>query len=166
MSLSGKRRRWLIVAVLSGLALAAFFPFGRFVATVRLLTVVRLVAAGEIGRSPAVKEATIIRRLGASERVGITYRPAHANPVSGIILVHGISEHGCYHPRLVSLSRALAGAGYMVLTPDIALFREFRINPPPLDEISFWLKEVHKVDGGSELRRVGLEGSRFRGRSP
>jgi pimeloyl-ACP methyl ester carboxylesterase len=163
VSLCGKRRKWLITAVLSGLALAAFFPFGRLIATARLLAVVRRVAAGEIGRSPAVKEDTIIRRLGGSKRVGITYRPANSNPTSAVILVHGVSELGCYHPRLVSLSRALAGAGYMVLTPDITLFREFRIYPPPLDEISFWLKEVHNVDGGGELRRVGLAGISFSG---
>jgi pimeloyl-ACP methyl ester carboxylesterase len=161
--LHGKRRRWLITAVLSGLALAALFPFGRLVATVRLLAVIRHVAAGEIGRSPAVKEDTIIRRLGALKRVGITYRPADANPTSAVILVHGVSELGCYHPRLVSLSRALAGAGFLVLTPDITLFREFRIYPPPLDEISFWLNEVHNVDGGRELRRVGLAGISFSG---
>lgn len=163
MLLRGKRRRWLIAAVLSGLALAALFPFTRLVTTIRLLAVVRRVAAGEIGRSPAVKEDTIIRRLGASKRVGIVYRPADSNPRSAVILVHGVSELGCYHPRLVSLSRALAGAGYMVLTPDITLFREFRIYPPPLDEISFWLKEVHNVDGGRELRRVGLAGISFSG---
>jgi pimeloyl-ACP methyl ester carboxylesterase len=161
--LRGKRRRWLIAAVLSGSALAAVLSLGRLVTTVRLLGVVRRVAAGEIGSGPAVKEETIIRHPGGAERIAIAYRPANANPASAVILVHGISELGCYHPRLVSLARALAEAGYMVLTPDIAMFRDFRIHPPPLDEISYWLKEARNTDGGRQLRRVGLAGISFSG---
>jgi len=161
--LRGKKRRWLIAAILSGSALAALFTFGRLAPTVRLLGVVRRVAAGEIGGNAAVKEVTIIRHPGGVRRLGIAYLPANANPTSAVILVHGVSELGCHHPRLVSLARALAEAGYMVLTPDIAMFRDFRIHPPPLDEISYWLREVRNTDGGRRLRRVGLAGISFSG---
>ena len=135
MLLRGKKRRWLIGAILSGSAQAALFTFGRLAPTVRLLGVVRRVAAGEIGSNAAVNEVTIIRHAGGVRRLGIAYLPANANPTSAVILVHGVTELGCYHPRLVSLARALAEAGYMVLTPDIVMFRDFRFHPPPLDEI-------------------------------
>ena len=163
MSLRIRKRGWLIAAALSVSAMAVFLPYGRILATGRLLGAVRRVAAGEIGSKPAVEEEAIIRYPGGVRRVGIAYRPAKANPASGIILVHGVSELGCYHPRLVSLSRALAGAGYLVLTPEIAMFRDFRILPPPLDEISYWLKEVRNTNGGRQLRRVGLAGISFSG---
>ena len=163
MSPLRNKRGWLIAAILLVPSLAALISFGRPVATVRLLGVVRRVAAGEIGSSHAVAEETITRYPEGVKRIGIVYRPASADPASAVILVHGVSELGCYHPRLVSLARALAEAGYLVLTPDIAMLRDFRIHPPPLDEISYWLKEVRNLDGGRRLRRVGLAGISFSG---
>ncbi len=143
--------------------LAGLSSLPRLFTTVRLLTVVRRVAGGEIGKDPAIHEETVTRRVGQSALEAIVYRPADASPAGAVVIIPGVSEFGCRHPRLVSLSRALAGTGLLVLTPDIRMLREFRIYPPPLEEISFWLHEVRGLEGARQLRRVGLAGISFSG---
>ena len=158
-----KKRLWLLLLTLGVLGLAVCVPPSRVITTVRLLVLVRRVASGDIEKNPTVHEEKIVRLIGGFEQEVIVYRPAGSSPASGVVLVPGISELGCNHPRLVALARALAGTGFLVLTPDIRMFREFRIYPPPLDEISFWLREARRVEGGQRLRRVGLAGISFSG---
>ncbi len=129
----------------------------------RLMTVVERVASGDIEKSPAIAESVVVRRIGASEVDALTYCPAGSNPSDGVLLIPGVSELGCRHPRLVSLSRALAKSGFFVVTPDIKILREFKIYPPPLDEISYWIRETRKLSGGLRLRRLGLAGISFSG---
>ena len=158
-----KKQHWLLWLALGAVVLAAWMLIPRLITTVRLLAVVRRVASGDIAGTPAVQEEKAVRRMGGTEREGIVYRPSGSSPTSAVILVPGVSELGCNHPRLVSLARALAGTGFMVVTPDIKMFREFRIYPPPLDEISFWLHEARTLEGGQKLRHVGLAGISFSG---
>jgi pimeloyl-ACP methyl ester carboxylesterase len=160
---SRKKRNWLIFAALCLSATAAYEPLTRLITTARLLRAVRQVASGEIGKDAAVLEEKIVRRMGATDQEALVYRPSGSAPAGAVVLVAGVSELGCYHPRLLSLSRALARAGFLVLCPDIKMFRDFRIYPPPLDEISLWLKEVRSVKGGQRLRHVGLAGISFSG---
>ena len=152
-----------MVAAVCVLAVGAILVSGRLTATTRLLRVVWRVASGPVGRIPSVREYRVTGRSRQSVLEAIVYRPAGRLPRSGVILVAGVSELGCQHPRLVSLSRALADVGFLVLTPDIKMLREFRIFPPPLDEISFWLREVRGLEGGQALNRVGLAGISFSG---
>jgi acetyl esterase/lipase len=160
--LGGKKQTWLLLA-LCAIAVVSYVPVTRLITAARLITVLRRVASADSRSNPAIHVERIIRRVGDSEREGIVYRPSLSSPDSAVVLVAGVSELGCDHPNLVALSRALAGAGFLVLTPDIKMLREFRIFPPPLDEISFWLHEVRKVEGGQKLRRVGLAGISFSG---
>ncbi len=160
---SPKKRKWLVLTFSVAVALAVYFPLARAFAALRLMTVVERVASGDIEKSPAVEETVAVRRLGASEVKAITYCRAGSSPSDGVLLIPGVSELGCGHPRLVSLSRALARSGFFVLTPDIKMLREFKIYPPPLDEVSFWVREVRKLPEGLRLRRLGLAGISFSG---
>lgn len=160
--MGGKKQTWLLLA-LCAIAVVSYVPVTRLITAARLITVLRRVASADSRSNPAIHVERIIRRVGDSEREGIVYRPSLSSPDSAVVLVAGVSELGCDHPNLVALSRALAGTGFLVLTPDIKMLREFRIYPPPLDEISFWLHEVRNVEGGQKLRRVGLAGISFSG---
>jgi dienelactone hydrolase len=146
---------------LSAAAVVVYIPLERSITAFRLLSAIRRIADGDPGRSASIVEEKVVRRFGSEAVTGILYRPAGLAPASGILLIPGVSELGCYHPRLVALSRALADAGFLVLTPDIAMFREFRIHPPPLEEISFWLREARRLEGGRNLRRLGIAGISF-----
>jgi len=160
---SGRKKRTQRLLALCAVAVVSYVPATRLITAARLIAVVRRVASADSRGNPAIHEERIIRRMGDSEKEGIVYRPPLSSPESAVVLVAGVSELGCDHPNLIALSRALAGAGFLVLTPDIKMLREFRIYPPPLDEISFWLHEVRNVEGGQKLRRVGLAGISFSG---
>ncbi len=153
----------LIAISLCALAAAAYIPAASLATAVRLLFVVRQVASGTAGNDPRVVVREISGRAGSQGLQAIAYRPATAHARSAVILIPGVSELGNRHPRLVELASALAGAGFLVVTPDIRMFREFRIHPPPLDEISFWIQEVPRLEGSGEIRRVGLAGISFAG---
>jgi len=150
-------------AILAAALLAAYIPATRTITAIRILAAVRRVASGDIDQLPSVQEVKLVRYMGRSAEEAILYRPSGVEPKSGIVLIAGVSELGCYHPRLVSLSRALAQSGLLVLTPDIRMLREFKIYPPPFDEISFWLHEAPKLEGGRRLRHIGLAGISFSG---
>jgi pimeloyl-ACP methyl ester carboxylesterase len=147
--------------LLGALALAAYTPITRLVTTIRLLTVVRRIASGDSFTDESIRVDRVSRDLGCLVREAIVYRPLGSSPTSAVVLIPGVSELGCDHPRLVALSRALAATGFLVLIPDIKMLREFLIYPPPLDDISFWLREVRNLEGGPRLRRVGLAGISF-----
>lgn len=151
-------KRWLwAVLVLAALSAPAF----RLFTAIRLAAIVRRVASGDTGADENIREEKIVRRSGSAEYLSLVYRPAKSSPAGAILLVPGVSELGCYHPRLVALSRALAGAGFLVLTPDIRMLREFRIYPPPLAEVSLWIHEIRRIPGGENVRRIGLAGVSF-----
>ncbi len=138
-----------------------YAPVRRSVTVIRLLAVVRRVAAGDSSPRARIQVDRVLRRFGDLERDAVVYRPSDSLAASAVILVPGVSELGCDHPRLVALSRSLAAIGVLVLTPDIKMLRDFRIYPPPLEDLSFWLHEVRQVRGGQGLRRVGLAGISF-----
>ncbi len=156
------KRRWLPWLILGAVVLAlCYMPIRRSITTVRLLAVVRRAASGDSPPDAGVRVDRVARRMGESQQEAIVYRPSGSLPTSAVVLIPGVSELGCDHPRLVALARSLAGMGFLVLTPDIKMLREFRIYPPPLDDLSFWLHEVRQVQGGQKLRQVGMAGISF-----
>jgi pimeloyl-ACP methyl ester carboxylesterase len=150
----------------AGLLLAgvlAWNPLNHLVFSIRLALSLQKVASGADGRDLAVEETRISRRMGTRECEAILYRPAKSRPTSAIVLVAGISELGCYHPRLVALSRFLADMGLLVITPDIRAFREFKISAEPIDQMLFWYNNVRTLKGSGEVRKIGLAGISFSG---
>ena len=58
---------------------------------------------------------------------GQLYLPAGKAAPEGIVLAHGMHEEGITEPRLVSLARSLAGAGFAVLTPEVTGLAHYKI---------------------------------------
>jgi dienelactone hydrolase len=158
-----RARKYLLLAALFAVALAALAPFGDVALTFRLLLGLQRLAAGQSAESLEVVENRVRRTMGGQELEGVLYRPFALPGTRGIILVPGISELGCNHPRLVALSRILAGHGFVVLTPDIKPLREFQIAPEAVDQISFWFTQIRSLQGTRCLGRVGLAGISFSG---
>lgn len=160
---SGRHKRKYLPWVVLGITVLAlcYIPVRRSITAIRLLAVVRRLAAGDAGPEAGILIDRVTRRVGGSKQDGLVYRPSGSLASSAIILVPGVSELGCDHPRLVALARHLAAEGVLVLTPDIRMLREFRIHPPPLDDLSDWLHELRRVQGGQKLRHVGLAGISF-----
>jgi pimeloyl-ACP methyl ester carboxylesterase len=123
----------------------------------------RSLAGGSTGESPGVNPSRIERAFAGRKREALVYYPRDHSPSSALLLIAGISEKGCYHPRLMALSRSLADLGFLVVTPDITSFRRFSVPPGSMDEIAAWFEEIHGLEGASSLKRVGMAGISFSG---
>ncbi len=151
----------MLAAVLVGIS--AYAPTRTAVVAVRYVLDLRNLAAGATAEDLPVNRETVLRQRGDRRLEALVYAPMNGTPDRAILLVAGISELGCYHPRLVAVSRSLANRGFLVITPDILMFRDFQIAPEALDEIAFWFEQVRSLHGGDRIRRVGLGGISFSG---
>lgn len=156
-----RKRRWLFLTLVLCVAVAIYKPAADVILATRLLTAIKSVADGKTGEDLNVVQTRISRPDATGEEEAVVYRPARTTPGRAVVLVPGISELGCYHPRLMALSRYLAANGFLVVTPDIKLLRMFRMSPGVVDQISFWFQQVPTLESGSRVRVIGLSGISF-----
>lgn len=90
------------------------------------------------------------------------YTPAGAAPAPALVLAHGVHRLGIDEPRLVGFARALAGAGFVVLTPELSELSDYRIDPRSIETIEgaarFLSQQPAAKAGG-----VGVMGFSFAG---
>jgi len=156
-------RRRALAAILLVAAGALYVPAANFIFATRMAAAIRRLASGDDGRALAVTQATIRRRFGDRELAALVYGPEDAVPDRAVLLVAGVSELGCRHPRLVALARTLADKGFAVLSPDIESFRRFEVSPEVIEEIAFWYRELPHASEAPRLRRSGIIGISFSG---
>lgn len=161
MAFKRGRRKWIVAAGILAVCLLLIKPAGHMIFAVRIGLSLQKLASGAADQPHPVKEATIHRRFGAQNIKALSYRPEKSSAKSALILVPGLSELGCYHPRLIALSKILAEAGIFVVTPDIREFRNFEITAEPVRQILFWFKETSALEGGEKTQKVGLAGISF-----
>ncbi len=152
--------------IVAGLLLALIFlwnPLVKMIGSIRLASTLQKMASGVNNNYSDVKESKISRRVGDREYSALVYRPAGTEPDKALILAPGISELGCYHPKLIALSRFLAHQGLLVVTPDIEEFRNFRISADPIDQLLLWRREAEILDGANKNRETGLAGISYSG---
>jgi pimeloyl-ACP methyl ester carboxylesterase len=87
-----------------------------------------------------------------------TYTPDVQNP-SGIVLLHGVHYLGIDDPRLWNLARALAGAGVLVMTPELQDLADYRVTARTIDVIGDSAVALSTRMG----RKVGVLGLSFAG---
>jgi dienelactone hydrolase len=155
--------KWYIAAILVAAIGAAYVPVCNLVFAVRLVAAVKSLASGSTAQDLPVLVEKIARRHGNQDLESLVYRSERHRPEHAVVLVAGISELGCYHPRLIALSRSIADKGFLVVTPDIRMFRQFRMGPEALDEIYFWFEQAWTLETGGNVRQVGLAGISFSG---
>jgi pimeloyl-ACP methyl ester carboxylesterase len=131
--------------------------------SVKLALAMQQLASGAKEQKLSVIEAKIHRQDGDHSYEALYYRPGNKPATSAVVLAAGLSEQGCYHPRLMALARVLANNGLLVVTPDIKEFREFRIAAEPIDQLVFWHRQTNTLEGGEGVRKVGLAGISYSG---
>ncbi len=148
---------------IAGLLVAGILVWNldNLILSVRLALSMQKIASGATGSDLPVIETKIHRQMGPRGFDALLYRPARSQATSAIVIAAGISELGCYHPRLVAFSRFLADRGLLVITPDIPEFREFRISAEPIGQILFWCNQVKSLEGGEKIQKIGLAGISF-----
>lgn len=153
--------KWIWAGALLALCLPLMNPVRHTVFAVRIGLALKKLASGVEEQHLPVQEAKVVRRFGTRSLEALTYRPAKSSARSALVVVAGLSELGCYHPRLVAISKILADRGVFVITPDIREFRDFQITAEPIDQIRFWYGESSKLEGGEKIQKTGLAGISF-----
>jgi pimeloyl-ACP methyl ester carboxylesterase len=158
-----KRRKWWIAAALLIVCLLLIHPMQHALFAVRLAVSLQKMAAGNADSIAGVQEAKVRHRMGDRDLDALVYYPTQSPATSAIVLAAGLSEQGCHHPRLIALSKLLAGKGVLVVTPDIMEFRKFDISPKAIDQILFWHKQIPTLEGSRNVKKTGLAGISFSG---
>ena len=159
----GRRRAAVLAAVLIAAALGLSGRAADLVLAGRMLLAVRTLAAGSPASEQGVERVSVHRPWGERSLEAVLYRPSSARPERAVVLVAGVSELGCFHPRLVALAHALARMGFAVLTPDIAMFRRYEVAPGALEELAFWTRAAPSLAEAPAVRQVGIIGISFSG---
>jgi len=63
------------------------------------------------------------------------YSPQDVKNPGGIVLLHGVHHLGIEDPRMWNLARALAGAGVLVMTPELQDLADYRVTARTIDVI-------------------------------
>jgi pimeloyl-ACP methyl ester carboxylesterase len=155
--------KWWGCAALVVASILLWEPLDRALFSVRFAASLQDLASGDTGQQFDIREAKVRRQFGGHSYEALTYFPVNSAPSKALVLVPGISELGCYHPRLMALSRLLADKGLLVVTPDIETFRKLQISADPLDQILFWQREIPALPGGENVRATGLAGISYAG---
>jgi dienelactone hydrolase len=87
------------------------------------------------------------------------YIPQDVKNPGGVVLLHGVHHLGIEDPRLWNLARALAGAGVLVMTPELQDLADYRVTVRTIDVIG----DSAVVLSTRMQREVGLIGLSFAG---
>jgi pimeloyl-ACP methyl ester carboxylesterase len=88
-----------------------------------------------------------------------TYTPQDVQNPSGVVLLHGVHHLGIDDPRLWNLARALAGAGVLVMTPELQDLADYRVTARTIDVIG----DSAMALSTRMRRKVGVLGLSFAG---
>ena len=156
-----RNRKWTIAILLLACAVASYNPLATLALATRMALALRSLAAGATGENLPVQVIKVQRPMGKRTLEALVYRPNGSLPKRAIVFMVGISELGCYHPRLMALCRYLADKGFLVVTPDITPFRRFEISAEPIDQLVDWFQQVRTLEGGQQVEHIGLAGISF-----
>lgn len=88
-----------------------------------------------------------------------TYTPQDVLEPGGVVLLHGVHHLGIEDPRMWNLAHALAGAGVLVMTPELQDLADYRVTARTIDVIG----DSATVLSTRMHRKVGVLGLSFAG---
>jgi pimeloyl-ACP methyl ester carboxylesterase len=150
-------------ATLLLLCILLWNPFNHALFSIRFAWSLQKLASGASEQDLRIREYKVRRQLRGQGYEALVYYSEKQTARSAVVLVAGLSELGCHHPRFIALARFLAEKGLMVITPDIKEFREFQISAKPIDQILFWYRQTSGLEGAEKIQKTGLAGISFSG---
>lgn len=87
------------------------------------------------------------------------YAPQDVKNPGAVVLLHGVHHLGIEDPRMWNLARALAGAGVLVMTPELKDLADYRVTARTIDVIG----DSAVVLSTRAERKVGVIGLSFAG---
>jgi acetyl esterase/lipase len=111
--------------------------------------------------------ARIYAPMGAAERIAGATSSTGAAPacsgcsadapsLPGIVIVHGVHRLGIDEPRLERFSRAVAAAGFAVLTPEIRELADYHVDPASIETIGASARALRARLGGGPVGVMGM----------
>jgi pimeloyl-ACP methyl ester carboxylesterase len=162
MRLRFSKLKRIIIAILAA-GILLWIPLSRVYVSVQLARSLHRLALGATGEDLPVKMIEIQARSSDQTYSAIVYYPLKSPPTRAVILIAGLSELGCRHPRLMAFSRHMADQGLMVITPDIQEYRDLQLTAAPITQILFWRQRISGLEGGAQVREIGIAGISFSG---
>lgn len=150
-----KKRVRLVVFVLAVFAVIVARP-----ATHHARAASLLVSFSDPAAKPEVVEERFTFKRGTDDIPARLYSPVGAAGAPGVVLVHGVHRGGIDEVRLERFSRALAGAGVIVMTPAVTELSDYRVAPRSIDTVGAAIESLRTRVG---TEKVGLMGMSFGG---
>lgn len=88
------------------------------------------------------------------------YVPLDVSHPPGVVMLHGIHRLGIDDPRAINFSRALAGAGIEVMTPELKDLADYHVTPRTIDTIG---QAARILCAKMNRANVGVGGASFAG---
>ena len=104
---------------------------------------------------PVTVEELQIPTGNASVRARL-YLPVGVAHPPGVVAVHGIHRLGVDEPRLVSCARAVAGAGFAVLTPEMSALADYHVDAASVTTIGDSAIWLDRRLGGRPVTMTGV----------
>jgi dienelactone hydrolase len=155
---TSRRRLALALALTALLALVARPAFHHSRAAA-------LLVAFAAPKDAAASGPTLVEERTSFDVAGRTiparlYAPAGVKDAPAIVMVHGVHFRGMEEPRLERFARAVAGAGYVVMTPEVSELSDYRVAPASIETVG---AAVRELGARRHTRQVGLMGMSFGG---
>jgi pimeloyl-ACP methyl ester carboxylesterase len=149
-------RKRVVLIGLTALLILAASTFSDLVSTIRLMRNLGDAARQQVDPT-GITQTEIRIRHGEQELIARVYQPDAPGPKSALIFVPGLTPNGILNPRFVGVAQALAKSGFVVVTPRLTGFDDFRLEPLAIDEIALWYQEIREKPW-FQLRRAGIAG--------
>ena len=114
--------------------------------------------AASFARHPFTEEDGVAQTAHGPLRYRV-YKPQDVTNPGGVVLLHGVHHLGIEDPRMWNLARALAGAGVLVMTPELQDLADYRVTARTIDVIG----DAALVLSTRMQRKVGVIGLSFAG---
>lgn len=120
-----------------------------------------LVGFSDPAATPKVDERPVMIPMPSEAPVPARiYTPLGSKDAPGVVLVHGVQFRGIEDPRLVRFARSVAGAGVVVMTPEVAELKDYQVAPHSIETVGASVRFLRDRLGS---RKVGLMGMSFGG---
>lgn len=110
--------------------------------------------------APVLLEERISFDVGGRAVPARTYAPIGSKNAPGIVMVHGVHHRGIEEPRLQRFARAVASAGYVVMTPEVSELSDYKVARSSVDTVGAATAHLRAQLG---VAKVGLMGMSFGG---
>ena len=114
-------------------------------------------AAHQKVETAGIIETDIHLGSGQAEKTARVYQMDTRGPKTAILFVPGLTPNGILNPRFVAVSRSLARSGYVVITPRLSGFDNFRLEPAAIQEIALWYSHMRER-AWFPVRKAGIVG--------